>query len=67
VLTESYTVSYAQSGTLQAHLSKQPRPAGEELLVLADPVFDPMPIRTIGPPSCCWDRPTEAGGGARQP
>jgi CHAT domain-containing protein/Tfp pilus assembly protein PilF len=40
VFADGYTVSYALSGTLHTHLGKQPRPAGKELLVVADPVFE---------------------------
>jgi tetratricopeptide (TPR) repeat protein len=44
VLADDYTVSYALSGTLYAHLRQQPRPAGKGLLALADPVFDPPAV-----------------------
>jgi hypothetical protein len=40
VLVEGYTVSYALSGTLFAHLRKQPAPKSKGLLALGDPVFD---------------------------
>jgi tetratricopeptide (TPR) repeat protein len=40
VLADGYTVSYATSGTLYAHLRQQPRPLSRGLLALADPVFD---------------------------
>jgi tetratricopeptide (TPR) repeat protein len=39
VFAEGYTVSYALSGTLFAHLHQQPKPTGQGLLALADPVF----------------------------
>jgi tetratricopeptide (TPR) repeat protein len=39
VFSDRYTVSYALSGTLYAHLRSQPRPKTEGLLVVADPVF----------------------------
>jgi tetratricopeptide (TPR) repeat protein len=39
VLAQGYTVSYALSGTLYAHLRQLPRPGGREALLLADPVF----------------------------
>ncbi|HEY7326073.1 MAG TPA: tetratricopeptide repeat protein [Gemmataceae bacterium] len=40
VIADGYTVSYAHSGTMYAHLRSQPAPTGKGLLVLADPVFD---------------------------
>ncbi len=40
VIAEDYTVSYAHSGTMYAHLLGQPAAAGKGLFVLADPVFD---------------------------
>jgi tetratricopeptide (TPR) repeat protein len=40
VLDEDYTVSHALSGTLYAHLRKQPATRGTGLLALGDPVFD---------------------------
>jgi CHAT domain-containing protein/Flp pilus assembly protein TadD len=40
VFADGYTVSYALSGTLYAHLRKQPRPDTHGLLAVADPVFD---------------------------
>jgi tetratricopeptide (TPR) repeat protein len=41
IITDGHTVSYALSGTLHAHLRRQPRPTTRGLLALADPVFDP--------------------------
>jgi hypothetical protein len=41
VFADDYTVSYAPSGTLFAHLRQQPRPGTKGLLALADPIFDP--------------------------
>lgn len=40
VFAEGYTVSYALSGTLYAHLKQQPKPTSQGLLVVADPNFD---------------------------
>jgi tetratricopeptide (TPR) repeat protein len=40
VIAEGRTISYALSGTLHAHLHKQPRPTTEGLLALADPIFE---------------------------
>ncbi len=40
VIADKYTVSYAHSGTMYAHLLSQPAPTGKGLFVLADPVFD---------------------------
>jgi CHAT domain-containing protein/tetratricopeptide (TPR) repeat protein len=40
VFADGYTVSYALSGTLYAHLRKQSKVAGGGFLALADPVFD---------------------------
>jgi hypothetical protein len=39
VLAEDYTVSYALSGTLHAHLRLQTKPIGRGLLALGDPIF----------------------------
>ena len=36
---DGFTVSYALSGTLYAHLRRQPKATGRGLLALADPVF----------------------------
>jgi CHAT domain-containing protein/tetratricopeptide (TPR) repeat protein len=44
VFADGYTVSYALSGTLYAHLRQQPRADGKGLLALADPVFDPPAV-----------------------
>jgi tetratricopeptide (TPR) repeat protein len=41
VFADGYTVSYALSGTVYAHLRRQPRPDTRGLLALADPVFEP--------------------------
>ncbi len=40
VIAEGYTVSYAHSGTMYAHLLRQPAPSGKGLFALADPIFD---------------------------
>jgi tetratricopeptide (TPR) repeat protein len=40
VVADGYTVSYALSGTLHAHLCAQPQLTTQGLLALADPVFD---------------------------
>jgi tetratricopeptide (TPR) repeat protein len=40
VIAEDHTISYASSGTLYAHLRKQPALDSAGLLVLGDPVFD---------------------------
>ncbi len=40
VIADKYTISYAHSGTMHAHLLRQPAPTGKGLFVLADPVFD---------------------------
>jgi tetratricopeptide (TPR) repeat protein len=40
VFAESYTVSYALSGTLYAHLRQQPKVGTQGLFALGDPVFD---------------------------
>jgi tetratricopeptide (TPR) repeat protein len=40
VIAEKYLVSYAHSGTMYAHLRRQPAPSGRGLFALADPVFD---------------------------
>jgi tetratricopeptide (TPR) repeat protein len=52
---EGATVSYTLSGTLHAHLRRQPRPTTQGLLVVADPVFDvpaeadkPLPLPSGG-------------------
>jgi tetratricopeptide (TPR) repeat protein len=39
VLADGLMVGYALSGTLYAHLRQQPKPTGQGLLALADPVF----------------------------
>jgi CHAT domain-containing protein/Tfp pilus assembly protein PilF len=39
VLTKDVTVSYALSGTIHAHLQKQPQPTSKGLLALGDPIF----------------------------
>ncbi|MGH7171331.1 MAG: CHAT domain-containing protein, partial [Gemmataceae bacterium] len=41
VFADGYTVSYAPSGTLYAHLHTQPKIKTTGLLALADPIFDP--------------------------
>jgi CHAT domain-containing protein len=40
VIAEGFTVSYAHSGTMYAHLLCQPTPTSKGLFVLADPIFD---------------------------
>jgi hypothetical protein len=40
VFADGYTVSYALSGTMFAYLRQRPRPGGNGMLALADPVFD---------------------------
>jgi hypothetical protein len=50
VLAPGYTLSYAPSGTLFAHLQQRPRPTGKGLLALADPVFArPTPAAPAAP------------------
>src|SRR5581483_9501899 len=44
---DGFTVSYAPSGTLFAHLRRQPRPAARGLLAVADPVFDRPAAATL--------------------
>jgi tetratricopeptide (TPR) repeat protein len=39
VIADGYTVSYAHSATMYAHLRQRPAPSGKGLFVLADPVF----------------------------
>jgi tetratricopeptide (TPR) repeat protein len=46
VFAEGYTVSYALSGTLHAHLRAQPPLTTQGLLALADPVFDVVAVTT---------------------
>jgi tetratricopeptide (TPR) repeat protein len=55
VITDGYTVSYAHSGSMYAHLRDQPASTGKGLFVLADPVFDtpavaqkPQPLPSSG-------------------
>lgn len=50
VFADGYTVSYALSGTLYAHLRQQPRPTSEGLLALADPIFELPPATEPAPP-----------------
>jgi CHAT domain-containing protein len=40
VMADEYIVSYAHSGTMYAHLRRQPAPTGQGLFALADPVFE---------------------------
>ncbi len=40
VLADGYTVSYAHSGSMYAHLRLQPASTGKGLFALADPIFD---------------------------
>jgi CHAT domain-containing protein len=40
IFADGYTVSYAHSGTLHAHLHKQPKLTSTGLFALADPVFE---------------------------
>jgi len=48
VFAGDFTISYALSGTLHAHLRKQPKLTTQGLLALADPVFEP-PTVTLKP------------------
>jgi tetratricopeptide (TPR) repeat protein len=55
VFAQGYTVSYALSGTLHAHLRAQPRLATQGLLAVADPAFEtlvvaqnPLPLPPAG-------------------
>lgn len=50
VFAKGFTVSYALSGTLYAHLKQQPRPTGQGVLALADPVFDTVARKPLPPP-----------------
>jgi CHAT domain-containing protein len=50
VIAPECTVSYAHSGTMHAHLHRQPAPSGKGLLALADPIFDPPPDKEKPPP-----------------
>jgi tetratricopeptide (TPR) repeat protein len=50
VFAEGYTVSYALSGTLHAHLRAQPPLTTQGLLALADPVFDVPALKEKSPP-----------------
>jgi CHAT domain-containing protein len=49
-LADSYTVSYAHSGTMYAYLQKQPSPTTKGLLALADPIFETPADREKSPP-----------------
>jgi CHAT domain-containing protein/tetratricopeptide (TPR) repeat protein len=53
IIAPGYTVSYAPSGTLYAHLRQQHPPTSKELLALADPVFD-APARPDRQPRGDW-------------
>jgi tetratricopeptide (TPR) repeat protein len=44
VIADGFTVSYALSGTMYAHLLQQPAPTGKALLVLANPDFQTTPV-----------------------
>jgi tetratricopeptide (TPR) repeat protein len=44
VIADGYTISYAHSATMYAYLLGQPPPTGKGLLVLADPIFQAMPL-----------------------
>jgi tetratricopeptide (TPR) repeat protein len=48
---DGYTVSYAPSGTLYAHLRKQPKPKSAGLLALADPSFGSLLAAEPPPPA----------------
>jgi tetratricopeptide (TPR) repeat protein len=50
VLIEDCTVSYALSGTLYAHLRKQPAVASTGLLAVADPIFETGTAAVKAPP-----------------
>ncbi|HTU88670.1 MAG TPA: tetratricopeptide repeat protein [Gemmataceae bacterium] len=45
VIADGYTVSYAHSGTMYAHLLRQSPPTDKGLFALADPVFDPPNVK----------------------
>jgi tetratricopeptide (TPR) repeat protein len=45
IIAEGYTVSYAPSGTMHAHLRQQPTPTSKGLLALANPVFKAPPVQ----------------------
>ncbi len=49
-LADGYTISYAHSGTMYAHLLAQPAPTGKGLFALADPIFDPPTVAEKPPP-----------------
>jgi tetratricopeptide (TPR) repeat protein len=55
LLGEEFTISYALSGTLYTHLSKQPAVKGAGLLALGDPVFETSAARAK-------ERPLPPGG-----
>jgi len=55
VVVEDRTVSYASSGTLYAHLRKQPAVKSAGLLALGDPVFET-------PAAAAKERPLPPGG-----
>jgi CHAT domain-containing protein len=46
VIADGYTVSYAHSGTMHAHLREQPAATGKGLFALADPVFETTADKT---------------------
>ena len=50
VFAEGYSVSYALSGTLYAHLRQQKPTASRGLLALGDPVFDRPAVAVVEPP-----------------
>lgn len=50
VIADGYTISYAHSATMYAHLRRQPKPNGKGLLVLADPIFRAPPLVEKMPP-----------------
>jgi tetratricopeptide (TPR) repeat protein len=67
---DDFTVSYALSGTLYAHLHKQPKLQTAGLIALADPAFDrtvaPEPPRPAPPPGGVLVTSVVAGGQAAQ-
>jgi CHAT domain-containing protein/tetratricopeptide (TPR) repeat protein len=49
VFADGYTVSYALSGTMYAHLRRQAPPTAKGMLALGDPIFDRPDIATTEP------------------
>jgi tetratricopeptide (TPR) repeat protein len=65
VLADGRTVSYAPSASLFVHLTRQPRPKSDRVLVLADPTLE-RPASSPLPPGGVLVRMVNAGGGAYQ-